>query len=153
MMMLRFYVGKSAFVVSANEVQEVFPKVELTQIASAPDYVLGILNYAGEPVIVIDFCQLIDQRPSKEALHSRIMLCSGSLDHKKLLVGVLAENVTEVLDIPSRVFKKEVKDHNYPYLSKGYSDDDQLLQRLYVNELILWNRSMLQSCLKKVKSE
>ena len=75
-------------------VVEVVPRVNLTTIPHAPDYVAGSLNFRGLPIPVVDLCLMTDGRPCSKRLHTRIIICSLDLDGREVTLGIAAEKVT-----------------------------------------------------------
>jgi chemotaxis-related protein WspB len=69
MSMLLFYVGKSGYAIDSFHVLRIIPLVDLKKMTAMPHYIAGFLNFGGKVVAVVDFCQLIEERPA----HFRII--------------------------------------------------------------------------------
>jgi chemotaxis-related protein WspB len=96
MLLLLFDIGKEHYALDVNQIIEVVPLVILKNIAAAPDYVAGLMNYRGSGVPVIDLNQLVGSSPSEDVLSTRIIVVKypvKDMGHKPL--GLIATNVTE----------------------------------------------------------
>ncbi|MBI5801882.1 MAG: chemotaxis protein CheW [Verrucomicrobia bacterium] len=97
MLFLVFQVGADRYTLEAARVSEVLAMVELRKIAGAPVGTAGEFDYRGEPVPVLDLCQLTLGRPSNLRLSTRILL----LRHEpqpgvQKPLGLIAEHATEL---------------------------------------------------------
>jgi chemotaxis-related protein WspB len=98
MLFLVFQVGVDRYALEAARVTEVLAMVELRKIAGAPVGTAGEFSYRGEPVPVLDLCQLTLGRPSTLHLSTRILL----LRHEPQRgvskpLGLIAEHATELV--------------------------------------------------------
>ena len=100
MLLLLFEIGTGRYALDANSILEVAPLVQCKKIAATPDYVVGLMNYRGQGIPVLDLNQLFDSVPSADMLSTRIILISYPVKdgvHKPL--ALIASNVTETADI------------------------------------------------------
>lgn len=95
---LLFFCGETAYAINCHFVKEVLPFVLLTEIANSPPFVKGVMNFRGDPVLVIDFSTLTLNRPAELFLSTRIALISQ--EKEELNFGILGEKMTEIIDIP-----------------------------------------------------
>jgi chemotaxis-related protein WspB len=116
--MLLFFVGDDAYAVDCQYIQEVIPKIELKKIPHAPRAVAGLITISGQPVTVIDFSQLIAERPSADYLHTRIILFSLEIPSGGTRVfGLIAEKVIEIIDRdPTEFVETGLRIKDLPYL-------------------------------------
>jgi chemotaxis-related protein WspB len=133
--MLIFYAGESLFAIDNRYVLRIVPKVTLKAIPFAPVYMAGMLNLEGKLVPVIDFCQLIVQRPSESLLSSRIILIQDSA--KEHTLGLLGEKVENILPISADKFTKT----NFhiaplPFLDRIYNDGKEIIQYVDIEEFL-----------------
>ncbi|MGB5064593.1 MAG: chemotaxis protein CheW [Candidatus Competibacter sp.] len=100
MLALLFAAGADRYALSAGEIVEVLPLVALKRVPSAPPYLVGLLNYYGVLVPVVDLNRLIGETPCRERLSSRILLTRHPLpDGRVELLGLLVEQATETVRI------------------------------------------------------
>ena len=90
-----FVLGDERYAVDVMRVKEVLKLVEITPVAGAPNFILGVINLRGSVVTVIDArCRFgLPQYEPDDA--SRIILVDKGLD----VVGILVDRVGQVLNI------------------------------------------------------
>jgi chemotaxis-related protein WspB len=95
---LLFQLGNDRYALDVTRVVEVLPLLQLREIPNAPRCVAGIFNYRGQPVPVVDLCELILGRPARERLNTRIILVNYADDTgQNRLLGLIAEQATQVV--------------------------------------------------------
>ena len=138
MLLLTFSLGSDRYAVDATRVVEILPLATTKKIPRAPEFVIGLLNYRGTPVPVIDLCQLTLGRSYSPVLSTRIVLVAYPVlggEHKVL--GLIAEKVTET-------FKRSADDFNAsgvnladaPYLGPVLNEQGGMVQIVEVNALL-----------------
>jgi chemotaxis-related protein WspB len=135
---MQFYVDSNRFVLPAKDVIAIVPIVTLHEVPKAPEYVVGILNYHGESVPVIDIRALITGDITEQRLSTRIAIVKFSpAKHKQRLIGLLSEKLTEVMRIDESQFQPSgMTNASTGYLGDVITDSRGILQRLKVSELI-----------------
>jgi len=135
---MQFYVDSNRFVLPAKDVIAIVPMVSLHEVPKAPEYVVGILNYHGESVPVIDVRALMTGDITDQRLSTRIAIIKFSLaKHDQRLIGLLSEKLTEVMRIDESQFQPSgVTNASTRYLGDVITDNKGILQRLKVSELI-----------------
>lgn len=144
MLMVLFYVGKDIFACDSEPIVEVVPKVILKKIPHAPEFCAGILNFGGLPVPVVDFSKIIENRPSVDSMHTRIMLFKNpDSENPAPVLGIIAEKVTETTEREASDFLDpgvQVKD--LPFLGGVLNIDGKVTQLVLIDELINSMQSM-----------
>src|SRR3954468_8454666 len=97
MLFLLFELGPDRYALDAREVAEVLPLVTIKHIPQAPAAVVGIFNYRGTPVPVVDVSQLALGRPAERRLSTRIVLVHHEDDGERRLLGLIVERVTQTV--------------------------------------------------------
>jgi chemotaxis-related protein WspB len=98
MLLLLFKIGQGHFALTASQVRKVVPRVALTRIPSAPDFAVGLMNYRGSLIPVLDLCLLATGKPSALKISTRIILVDYTLaDGRSDILGLLAEDVVETV--------------------------------------------------------
>lgn len=135
---MQFYVDSNRFVLPAQDVIAIVPMVALHKVPKVPEYVVGILNYHGESVPVIDIRALMTGMITEQRLSTRIAIINFALaKHSRYLIGLLSEKLTEVMRIDESQFQPSgVTNENARYLGDVVTDGRGILQRLKVSELI-----------------
>ena len=138
MLLLLFRIGKERYGLNASQVVEVAPQVCLKKIPQAPDYIAGLFDYRGQPVPVIDLCQLVNTQSCKRSMTTRIILLDYKQDNgQRRTLGLLAEQVTETVKQDSKaLISPELSIGEAPWLGELLKDSEGMLQLIDVNGLL-----------------
>lgn len=99
MLMLKFYVDNSTYACDCEPIIEVIPVVNLQSIPQAPYYIVGMANFGGTPIPILDFCELMIKRPCDNKMSTRIILLKNPDATASLqTLGLMAENVTQIFE-------------------------------------------------------
>lgn len=135
MAMLLFYAGENRFAINCASIVRVVPHVNLEKVPDRSPVVAGVMVLGREPIPVIDFCQIIENRPAHPFLSSRIILLKDSSGGSERCIGLLGEKVEEVIDLRSEQFdKSEFYFRRFPYLEKGYTDKQGIIHFIHLEE-------------------
>ncbi len=94
MICLRFKISNSFYGLDCTDIIEVVPRIGMTAIVGAPDYVPGYFNYRGKIVPVADVSMLVAGQAAPERLSSRIAIVRFGAER---CLGLLLEGATEVI--------------------------------------------------------
>lgn len=137
MLLLLLRLGTDRYALDARHVTEVIPVVKLNRIPPAPVYVAGMFNYSGKPVRVIDLCRLVEGRTARVVLSSRIIMVNYPVAGRAQLLGILAEDATEVVRRDdARFLDVDFEMPGSPYLGRVITDADGLIQKIKVETLL-----------------
>ncbi len=131
---LQFRIQQQRFALSVHEVIEVLPRQPLKPIAQAPGWVAGILAHRGLLVPVVDLAALSFGQPAAQRTSTRLVLVHyrGGLQ-----LGLILEQATETLRChPDEFQPYGVDSGEAPYLGPVRQDEQGLLQRIEVNDLL-----------------
>jgi chemotaxis-related protein WspB len=147
MLMLLFYAGKNRYAIDCDFVIEVIPKVHLKEIPHSPKNILGLLNYGGHPLPVVDLVQMIENRPVNTSMHSRIVILQCL--HPKVEVqffGLAVEKATETAEMDrDRFFKTNLEVADLPFLDGLYSEGNSAIQFIDVISLMEYLKPSFKS--------
>ena len=90
-LILVFFLGKERYALDARQVLRVIPAVPCRPLPQAPAYVVGLLNFEGRQVAVLDLCQLCLGRPCEPIMSTRILL----VPYQETMLGVMVESLIE----------------------------------------------------------
>jgi len=138
MLLLLFAVGEGSYAIDISLVEEVVPMMKLRDIPNTPDYVSGLFNYRGDFVPVIDLCQLMIGRGSKESLSTRIVIIDFIVDKdKKVYLGLMAESVTTTIDEADVSFTEaSISVEDSQYLGEVGAHNKDIIQKIDINKLL-----------------
>lgn len=97
---LTFLVGGESFAINILEVKEIIEIANITRVPLTPDYIHGVLNLRGNVVPVIDLTARLKHRCCQVGKRSCIVLVEISANDQCQLVGMLVDEVREILEIP-----------------------------------------------------
>lgn len=138
MLALSLHLGTEHFAIPVTQVAEVLPLTALQKIPLAPDYIAGLLDFRGTPVPVVDLCALLGGEKHHKVLTTRIILIHYQHhgDTTKLL-GLIAERVTETLQIEDAAFQQSgIQLNNAPYLGSVAKHHDVVVQLINAEALL-----------------
>jgi chemotaxis-related protein WspB len=138
MLLLLFQIEQERFGLDVTRVIEVTPLAVLKKAPAGAAHVAGLFNYRGSIVPVIDLSCLLQGRPSRPHLSTRIILVdyTGS-DSAHHILGLMAERVTETV-----AFRKEdvrspgIGFDSAPYLGDIIMDNQGMIQHVLVEQLL-----------------
>lgn len=91
-------IGHDPYAISCGVIERVVPYASLKALPGAPRGIVGLLNYRGRAVPVVDLNLALTDEPARELLGTRIILCPFESSPSGLL-GLLAEHVTHARDL------------------------------------------------------
>jgi purine-binding chemotaxis protein CheW len=93
---LTFLLGKEAYAIEIRYVTEIIGIQPITEVPELPAYVKGIINLRGKIIPVMD----VRLRFKKPPADYNDRTCVIVIDIENLSVGLIVDNVSEVLSIP-----------------------------------------------------
>jgi chemotaxis-related protein WspB len=94
--------GDALLALAARDIVEVLPRVPLRELILAPAAVIGLLPFRGTLTPVVDLTMLVAGRPSARQLGTRIIVVRIGSGSDSRLVGLQAEQVSELIDSEQR---------------------------------------------------
>ena len=102
MLLLLFETKEGRYALPTKLIVEVVPMVKLKKIPKVSPYVLGMLNYRGLAVPVLDLCALLEDEnnPCDPKFSTRIIIINYPAEnHENKSIGLVAEHVTETIKV------------------------------------------------------
>lgn len=97
---LTFLVEKESFAISILDVKEIIEISNVTCVPLTPDYIHGVINLRGNVVPVIDLSARLKHRRAEVSKRSCIVLVEVDTAEGSQLIGMLVDEVREILEIP-----------------------------------------------------
>lgn len=138
MLYSKFLIGDDRYLIAINQITVIIPYVNLKLVPSMPDYAAGLLNYHGLSIPVIDLCQLLDARPCKKILSTRIIVVNiqSRKGRGKVEVGLLVENATETFSANDDGFVEPgMKNPEMPFVGDVINDDEGMVTRIFPQDI------------------
>lgn len=92
---LTFFLGEEEYAIEILKVQEIIGLMKITPVPKMPDYIRGVLNLRGKIVPVMN----LRTRFGLEEIEDTDETCIIVIQHEEYLMGVLVDQVSEVVDI------------------------------------------------------
>lgn len=97
---LTFLVDKESFAINILDVKEIIEIANITHVPLTPDYIHGVINLRGNVVPVIDLSARLKHRCAEVSKRSCIVLVEVEVADGSQLIGMLVDEVREILEIP-----------------------------------------------------
>jgi purine-binding chemotaxis protein CheW len=102
---LSFALGRELFAIQVNDVLEVLPMQDITPVPKTNTSVLGIVNFRGEILPVIDFKKKLKIKPVTNA-KTVIVVLEVEMKPANVLIGILVDGVNDVFEITLKEIKQ-----------------------------------------------
>jgi purine-binding chemotaxis protein CheW len=93
---LTFALGHEVYALEILMVREIIGLMEITMVPRMPDFVRGVINLRGKVIPVIDLRRKFGMEDIAETKETCIIV----VDINDVLMGIVVDRVSEVLDIP-----------------------------------------------------
>jgi len=98
---LTFVVGEEEYGVRILRAKEIIEYGVVTTIPNAPPFVRGVINLRGSVVPVVDLAVKLGLPESVVTKRSCVVVVEIVLDGERTVMGLLADSVSQVLDLPA----------------------------------------------------
>lgn len=98
---LTFLVGDESFAVNILDVKEIIEITNVTHVPLTPEFIYGVINLRGNVVPVIDLSARLKNRRAEISKRSCIVLVAIDTTEGAQLIGMLVDEVREILEIPT----------------------------------------------------
>ncbi len=119
MLALLMTLGGHRYGIGADDIVEVIPYVPLQKVRSEKAWLVGNLDYHGKPVPAVDLAMFLGARQSSSTLSTRIVLIRNGTCDASTLIGLVADEVTEV----ARIDDKQLLNAIPTSKDKSYDDE------------------------------
>jgi len=99
---LTFLVGKENLGINIQEINEIIEISNITTVPMTPDYISGVINLRGNVVPVVDLSARLSHGKSMITKRSCIVLVEVESDNEQQVIGMLVDQVNEILEIPQQ---------------------------------------------------
>jgi len=114
---LSFVLAGEIFAVNVHKVLEVVEMQKITQLPQTPDYILGMINFRGEVLPVVDTRQKFNMSRSTNLEKNVIIVLDLNIKDEPLMLGTVVDAVKDVLEITPDKIK------NVPVMGAKYSSE------------------------------
>jgi chemotaxis-related protein WspB len=145
MLLLTFQADESLYAVDVTRVVEVVPRVNLRRLPHAPVFLVGVFDYRGIIVPVIDLGTLLGSSACRSLLSTRIVLVDSRPGERASigphprpwLLGIIAERVSDVVSVkPEGMISAAMQLPTAPYLGSIVELDHQMAQLIVLDRVL-----------------
>lgn len=97
---LGFYIAGEEYAIGILRVREILEYDTLTKVPTTPPSIRGVINLRGSVVPVVDLAVKLGLPESVISKRTCIVVVEMDLDGERTVMGVLADAVTQVIDLP-----------------------------------------------------
>lgn len=132
MQIVVFKLGDEHFAVETDRVQSINDIMSITRVPKAPKYIKGLINLRGSIKSLVDLNLLLNVNHENE--QNNIIILTVEDEE----IGILVDEVEEVLDIEEKSIQKLDKDvdKTQPYLKGILNYEDKLLTIIDIDKIL-----------------
>ncbi len=93
------------FAISVHKVLEVLEKQEITKVPNTPELIKGVINFRGEILPVVEARYKFNMPEREPDAKYVIIVLELTSDENKIMLGVIADSVKDVLEINDQELK------------------------------------------------
>lgn len=98
--LLTFKLAEEVFAIDISRVREVLEYTQLTKVPRTPDFLRGVINLRGSVIPVVDLRHMFSMGFTEASVNACIIIVEVEIDAEEMVLGVLADSVQEVLELP-----------------------------------------------------
>ncbi len=103
---LTFRIGKEHFGIELEQTREILEYTGVTEVPLMPNFLSGVINLRGDMVPVIDLAVRLGRSPIQIQRRTCIVVVEIHKDDQNHILGLLADGVSEVVEIPNQEIEK-----------------------------------------------
>ncbi len=151
MLLILFKIGRERYALASHHIVEVVPYLLPEKRTAQPKFVLGVINYRGTEVPLIDLGTMLANKPCRARVSTRIILINYVNRAAKLsprIIGLLAEEVNDSVQVNNSGAPHMTKAGAKTTGDKQYLDADLVGQKML--QLFEPNKFLPASMLKNL---
>ena len=102
---LTFFVSDERFAIGILDVQEIIEITNITRVPMTPPFIRGVLNLRGSVVPIVDLAVRLGHERGEITKRSCIVLTEVVHDETRQTIGMLVDEVNEILEIPKEALQ------------------------------------------------
>ena len=103
--LLTFLLGQEYFAVNVTKVLEVLEKQHITKVPQTPSHILGIINFRGDILPVVDTRQKFNLPSQDTEEKNYVIVYDISSNNNKFIIAATADAVKDVIEIRDNEIK------------------------------------------------
>lgn len=148
---LTFLLGKEYFAVNVIKVLEVLERQYITRVPQAPAHILGIINFRGDILPVVDTRYKFNLPSQNEDEKNYIIIYDVSTADSKIIIAATADAVKDVIEIADDEIKPVPEmgiSYNAKYISGAIRRHEEFILLLDIEKVFSLSDSISVSSLQ-----
>ena len=134
MLFLKFTLDNEEYAFDTSNVVEITPLVDLKPVPNSEDFIVGIMNYRGSPIPIIDLSRIILGREFSHNMSTRIII-SNTANGK--MIGLIIEHIEGMVKKSAVDFvNPNTESNTTSYLGNIAIDHETMIQTINIEELL-----------------
>lgn len=133
MQVVIFKLSNEQFAVETSKVQSINDYMEITKVPRAPSHIKGIINLRGNVISILDINLLMDVPKQENNVKSENSIII--LEMEEELVGVVVDQVDEVLDLDEGMIEKITDENKKAYIEGVINFKDRVVTLINIDKL------------------
>lgn len=137
MLVLIFQASNQSYALEVSCVEEVIPCVSLRPLSGAPEGVVGVLNYRGAVIPVVDLSSWMGGSPARNRLSTRMAILRVGTNGVCFHFALLVEGATETKTVNSAdIHPLQVAEGKIPCLGGIFVTQGEMVQLINPQKLL-----------------
>ena len=135
---LTFVLGKEYFAVCVDEVLEVLQHQQITSVPKTPDHILGIINFRGDILPVVDTRIKFNLSTQDENQRSIIIVFDIAGEDQRIQIAATADAVKDVIEVEPDEIKPVPEmgiSYNAKFISGAIRRNDTFIMMLNIEKV------------------
>lgn len=135
---LTFVLGKEYFAVCVDEVLEVLQHQQITSVPKTPDHILGIINFRGDILPVVDTRIKFNLSTQDENQRSIIIVFDIAGEDQRIQIAATADSVKDVIEVDPDEIKPVPEmgiSYNAKFISGAIRRSDTFIMMLNIEKV------------------
>ncbi|MBP2033824.1 purine-binding chemotaxis protein CheW [Clostridium algifaecis] len=133
MQVVIFKLNDEQFAVETSKVQSINDAMEITKVPKAPAHIKGLINLRGNVISLLDINLIIDVPKKENNENSENSIIILEMDDE--LVGIVVDQVDEVLDLDESMIERPGDDNKRPYIEGIINFKDRVVTLINIDKL------------------
>ena len=130
MQLVTFNIGNTRYAIDTQWIMEIIPFIATAKLSCPQKFIVGTANYRGTPIPVIDLGIILEDKPSRLRMSTRMLVIKYPGNNGETLpLALIVERATNIISVDAE-FATDLADtlDNVQFLGKTIHDDDGMLQ-------------------------
>ena len=141
---LTFLLGEEYFAVNVKKVLEVLEQQQITRVPKSPDHILGILNFRGEILPVIDTRRMFGIAGHEANSKNSVIVYEIQGETETSTIAATADAVKDVIDISEKEIKPVPElgiSYNARFITGAIKRNDNFILLIDIEKVLSQNKS------------